>query len=116
MLSSSSNFSRGSSRRKRQTANRSAGSTTTNGSIASSLTDLILSPNFCWRAEAISLGVTGSRLRRFGLFLGLDRELVRPLRRADLVGQGHPAGPARNGHVHRLGLGQVLHAADLVLD
>src|SRR5438309_11011001 len=97
---------------------------TTNGSIASSFADLILSPNCCCRTAAISLGVTvspcqhvtRSRLRRLSLFLGLDGELVGLLRRADLVRQLHPPGPGRDRQVERLRLGLVMHRPGLVVD
>src|SRR5438874_4500702 len=99
MLLSSSNRSRGSSRRKRQTAAKSPGSTTTNGSMASGFLDLIAPPNCCSRVAMTSAGDMGQPqigpelgLGRLGPFLGLDHELVRLLHRAQLVGQADVAG------------------------
>src|SRR6516162_5170415 len=127
-----------SSRKKRQTFARSAASTTTYGSMASVFFALILSPNSCSSAARISAGVIfhsqsfrparrgrlGRRLR-FGrgsqLFVLLGKCVLffgglLGIGIAELGGQQYEAGPRRYGNVERLLLGQVLHAADLVLN
>src|SRR4051794_9635721 len=111
-----SNRRRGSSRRKRATSSRSPASTTTNGSTPSATFCLILGPNWASSAATISAAVMVLGLRRFPELLVPLGEIVGPVGGVQLLRQLDEPRPHGHRHVHRLPAGQVLHAADLVLD
>src|SRR5437773_9468180 len=138
--------SRGSSRRKRQSSSKSAGSTWTNGSMASSFFDLMRSANFCSKTPTMSAGViTGPwslvispwplvirhwrmtndqglmtkdelSFSRRGPFLGLDHEGQCLFGVGQFRGELDVAGARGNAHVDRLVFREVAHALDLVLN